>query len=248
MTNLIALCGQKGSGKSTCGEFLDSAGYTQVSFAKKLKDLVSTIYNLDRKKLEGLTEEDRQWRETKLPTLFCSKGHQIVWEKRSSVIQSLRLVYGIQLTDDYTQTFDRLPGMTALDIYGSVRVLVAEHLYGKQHSPRELLQIIGTEVFRSIHPDTWCIALGRDIKPSLDTGARFVITDCRFENEVAWVKRMGGKVVYIERPGLSAEDSHASEQTDSIKPLADYVITNSSTLEELQEQVLKAVGISPVAV
>lgn len=55
-------------------------------------------------------------------------------------------------------------------------------------------------------------------------------------------------VVYVERTDLQAHDSHASEQTDSLKPLADHVITNSSTLETLQEKVLKAVGIQPAVV
>lgn len=168
MTNLIALCGQKGSGKNTCGEVLDrSAGYVQVSFAKKLKDLVATVYGLDRDKLEGLTPEDREWRETYIRGSLDTRWHQSYWQ-RGAIVNAIKLVYGIELSEDYTQTFEQLPGMTALDIFGLFYSKLEEHVFDSFVSPRELLQVIGTEVFRSIHPDTWCMALERSIKPSLD--------------------------------------------------------------------------------
>jgi hypothetical protein len=39
--------------------------FIKISFADTLKDIISIIFNWDRKKLQGLTKEDRLWREEK---------------------------------------------------------------------------------------------------------------------------------------------------------------------------------------
>lgn len=61
---IIALCGFIGSGKDTVGDYLvREKGYTKISFASALKDVLSVIFGWDRKMLEGLTPEDRAKRE-----------------------------------------------------------------------------------------------------------------------------------------------------------------------------------------
>lgn len=59
----IAICGFAGSGKSTVGNFLCENGFTELSFAKPLKDIVSWLHNLPRHLVEGDTNESRLWRE-----------------------------------------------------------------------------------------------------------------------------------------------------------------------------------------
>ena len=69
---LIGLVGLIGSGKDTVAERLVTHhGYKRDSFAKSLKDAVSSMFNWDRKMLEGNTSESRAWRE--LPDEFWSK-------------------------------------------------------------------------------------------------------------------------------------------------------------------------------
>lgn len=60
---LYGISGFKGSGKGTCADFLVANGYTKISFADKLKDACSTIFEWDRDLLEGVTDESRIWRE-----------------------------------------------------------------------------------------------------------------------------------------------------------------------------------------
>lgn len=61
---IIALTGSKGSGKDTVAEYLTSRyGFAKLSFARILKDVVSIMFGWDRRKIEGITDEDRQWRE-----------------------------------------------------------------------------------------------------------------------------------------------------------------------------------------
>lgn len=61
---IVAICGVIGSGKNTLSRAFEQSGYVQVSFAKTLKDVVSSIFGWDRKLLEGDTPESRVFRET----------------------------------------------------------------------------------------------------------------------------------------------------------------------------------------
>ena len=63
---IIAITGQMNSGKTTIAEYLQSKGYTPISFAGPLKDIVSHLFNLDRDMVEGSTEESRKRREERL--------------------------------------------------------------------------------------------------------------------------------------------------------------------------------------
>ena len=69
---LIGLVGLIGSGKDTVAERLVTHhGYKRDSFAKSLKDAVSSMFNWDREMLEGNTTSSRHWREQ--PDKFWSE-------------------------------------------------------------------------------------------------------------------------------------------------------------------------------
>lgn len=66
---------------------------------------------------------------------------------------------------------------------------------------------------------------------------RVVISDVRFPNEVAVIKKQGGRVIRIIRPDQPDVDSHVSEQ--SVLSLdADSEIINDGTVADLQQKVL----------
>ena len=61
---IIGICGFKSSGKDTIAEYLiKEYGFKKVSFASTLKDIISIMFGWSRDKLEGITKEDREWRE-----------------------------------------------------------------------------------------------------------------------------------------------------------------------------------------
>ena len=61
---IIGLCGLIGSGKGTVADILvDEHKFEKISFADKLKDAVSDLFDWDREMLEGETSESRFWRE-----------------------------------------------------------------------------------------------------------------------------------------------------------------------------------------
>jgi hypothetical protein len=71
----------------------------------------------------------------------------------------------------------------------------------------DILQAMGTEVFRSFDPDVWINHVRRKINTD-----RVVITDMRYVNEIEFVKSLGGYAFEIVRPGHKSEAPvHASE-------------------------------------
>ncbi len=69
---LIGIVGLIGSGKDTVAERLvDKYDFVRDSFAKSLKDAVSSMFNWDREMLEGRGESSRYWREQ--PDKFWSE-------------------------------------------------------------------------------------------------------------------------------------------------------------------------------
>lgn len=67
--------------------------------------------------------------------------------------------------------------------------------FGYEFTPRLALQLMGTEAGRNVfHQDLWVASLlHRNI------GKDVVITDVRFKNEIATVKKNGGKIVRVRR-------------------------------------------------
>jgi hypothetical protein len=120
-------------------------------------------------------------------------------------------------------------------------------------TPRFVLQTMGTEVARSIHPDVWARALIRRHESAMAEAARkwehgpgayrpvgTVVTDLRFENEAHIIRSHGGIILYVTRGSISENEfsAHASETSvETIGAKADYFIRNDGTLDDLQRQV-----------
>lgn len=110
--------------------------------------------------------------------------------------------------------------------------------WAKRNVPevRRLLQVIGTEAGRMVlGENVWVDLLAKRFPDIADENSRYVVTDCRFDNEVEFVRSNSGSVIWIERPGL-VSDGHASESTH-IKDLATVVLHNDETVSELEEDI-----------
>jgi hypothetical protein len=108
---------------------------------------------------------------------------------------------------------------------------------GVSISPRKMLQLIGTDMFRNIlSPQFWTTVIKRKILSS--SRDRIVITDCRFPEEIDLIRSLGGIIVKIDRNILSHDItiSHSSESyISSIIP--DATIDNTKTINYLQDQI-----------
>lgn len=117
-------------------------------------------------------------------------------------------------------------------------------------TPRWVLQQWGTEVCRiGFHNDIWIASLEKRL--SINTNV--VISDCRFENEINAIKKLGGKIIHIRRGTPSHWEPHeiaaANGDANSVLILAeagihesewawriskpDFVVDNNSSKEEL---------------
>lgn len=76
-----------------------------------------------------------------------------------------------------------------------------------QLSAREVMQIVGTDIFRKMKQNVWSDAIIRRINKEGPDMA--IIADCRFPNEVETVKRAGGMVIKLTRNPHNS--FHASE-------------------------------------
>lgn len=99
---------------------------------------------------------------------------------------------------------------------------------------RKLLQILGTEMSRAIHPD---ILVNIALENLEDSEMGKIITDVRFENEVKAVKKRGGVLIRIEREGVH-QDGHSSETALDDFDDWDYKISNDGSLEDLREKLM----------
>jgi hypothetical protein len=127
--------------------------------------------------------------------------------------------------------------------------LVAAHEQTPSHyefmrrfrSPRQILQLWGTEYRRTQQPDYWSGRAVHRIDAMRASGReRIVITDCRFANEAATVRKLGGEVWQVVRPGAAiVEGGHAS-QNDGTNLQPDLALYNGQSINDLRHSTLRA--------
>ena len=106
------------------------------------------------------------------------------------------------------------------------------------YSPRQILQLVGTECFRKVIRDDFWVVFGKRRLIKL-AGSRksVVISDCRFPNEMEAIKSVGGITVRVIREGQVSVDNHPSENSLN-DYVTDSVITAASgDIEGLKKQI-----------
>lgn len=100
-------------------------------------------------------------------------------------------------------------------------------------TPRQMMQSLGTEWGRQmVHPELWL----RSLAARLPEGGA-VVCDVRFDNEAEAIRKLGGKVIRLSRPGAGQGDDHASERPIS-DHLVDFEIANDGTAVQLMEKAM----------
>lgn len=80
---------------------------------------------------------------------------------------------------------------------------------GKELTAREVMQFVGTDIFRKMKTDVWAGATINKI--NLEKPRLAIIADCRFPNEVEAIKSAGGFVIKLMRnPHNSDHDSETA--------------------------------------
>ncbi|MFD7646359.1 hypothetical protein ACFV5M_01655 [Streptomyces albidoflavus] len=115
-----------------------------------------------------------------------------------------------------------------VDMYGW------EEAKNRFHEVRRILQELGAAI-RTIDEDFWLRAAITALADANDAGHPAVVTDVRYPNEAASLRRAGFVLIYIERPGvpqLAHESEGALTEAD-----ADYHLVNDGNVTGLYNAV-----------
>ncbi len=123
-------------------------------------------------------------------------------------------------------------------------------VWNKQRlSAREVMQFVGTDIFRKMKPNVWAEATVAKIK--IENHDYAVIADCRFPNEVEAIKNAGGTVIKLTRnPHNSDHISETALDPTNYNPSNfDYVLDNVDLSIDDQNflaiQYLKTIKVLP---
>jgi hypothetical protein len=268
---IIGISGKKGVGKDLVGsiiQYLTLPNHDQTDFdtflkvyaeeewdspfiikkfADSLKDMVCMLLSCTREQLEDHYFKNQvlgdEWTKYKLEWgeyHFFSRSDSPEWKEETFSDKKTAEYYRDEILSDE-----------------AVNVRLTE----VNMTPRELLQLLGTECGREIlHPNIWVNALmsgytstdtvNLDGMP-VDIYPNWIITDCRFPNEKKAIEDTdGGIVIRVNRrqqflvPGVSYSTEgnhiiqHASE-TALDDAEFDYVIDNNGSMKELYNNVEK---------
>jgi len=207
---IIGICGLIGSGKGTVADLLvDEHNFQKVSFADKLKDSVSTMFDWDIALLEGDTDESRTWREQ------VDK----FWTKETGRTITPRLVlqeFGTECMRNgfYDNIWVSFVKKTILDNPNKSFVIPDVRFINEMSMIKELTGQLWW-VRRGQLPPWWSNAV--------------------MENKMD-ISLMGMKSVFA--PGEKYENIHASERAWALdNSKFDAIIENNSTLEHLNSRV-----------
>lgn len=124
--------------------------------------------------------------------------------------------------------------------------------FGKDITPRYILQIMGTEVMRNnLLNSIWVDSLERKIYQHENV----VITDVRFINEIKFLKDLGGILLQIDRKSTRPEWFNLIDQYDKLEEMnihrseyewydnkcIDRIIENDGNFEDLELKLLDVV-------
>lgn len=143
--------------------------------------------------------------------------------------------------------------LVAMDVFGLERRHVlgsqadkAEELdhvrdaAGTPRTGRRILELLGTEGFRTVDPDVWVKYLCRNVvDPHLRSGERVVIPDLRFPNEFRAVRERGGivwRTLCVGGPNSGVRTGHVSDEAWRAEAVDYRLVAQYGDLEGLAGQ------------
>lgn len=221
---IVSFTGPKGSGKDSSADILKEAKIAagSLSFAGPLKKICMKVFELHHNFMNDPILKEK---ELATPIVLQAKHFRKINLEMTSHLDQDEFFY-----NPHKASISGLEGMVI-------------------KTPRQLLQIIGTEYIRNrINPD-WHLqaAFSKSTLEKLDQDGLYCVTDARFPNEYTFLATKFGedfKGFYVERP--EAEERLAKSQHDSelqvleVKKLIaeDNIIVNNKSLEDLKKKLL----------
>jgi len=253
MTKILAFAGRKSSGKNTAANFVLGARLRSLTLINsysiseqgqlKIGDLwgdtayagVFDVYRRDNEDILRLLEND---------VFPYIKFYSFADLLKKMCIDVFGLhpdqCYGSDAHKNTSTDYkweDMVTKVTKDEYKTSIRTDNETYKTGDM-TAREILQYVGTNIFRHMYGGVWADATIRLIEQENTELA--IITDCRFPNEVEAVQKAGGKVIRLTRNPYGDSDTHKSETAldDYDESKYDAVIHNDAMNIEQQNQAM----------
>jgi len=210
MTNILAISGRKQSGKNTIANFIIGLKMVELKLTKNFKVLKEGLWVSD---ILGDSENNSG-------ILDVSLNDENVQMFLNAYLNPFVRMYSFADMLKKNVCMDVL-GLSYEQCYGTDKqknaptdikwedTPTALHGHPNGHmTAREVMQYVGTDILRKMHPNVWVDAALRKIRH--DNPETAIICDCRFPNEVEGVQKCGGRVIRLTRNGIS-DDVHLSE-------------------------------------
>lgn len=240
-SNLIGISGKIGSGKDTIGQLI-----MMHMALNKCQNLKGTEKNIQ----EILSNwKDNEW-------MFADCSEYEVKKFAYKLKQIISILTGIPIEDlEKAEVKNSKVGEEwayLLWFNGKKMLRVNPNRWSdfephrlKNYTFREMLQYIGTELFREqLHEDVWVNALFADFKinDSFVNDSKWIITDLRFPNEAEAIRKRNGLLIRVDNPNYAPiPNEHSSETSlDEYKNFSVRIINDKNDgLEKLSDVVFE---------
>lgn len=247
MSKPIGVIGLAGHGKDTLADVLVSEfGYAKLSFAEPLKEFTASVCDFDDFEMNDRVAKEsyrcRPWpfrTRSEFRALIPAALARLVNVDPACVERAVgghfddtvdTVASGLPVWNLYRQVSDRIA------IYIEPLIFNGMHAEGRP-TPRTIMQTLGTEVFRAIHPMFWTRIWTHR---SQRNGGLVIAPDTRFMSETITVKGTGGTLVRVTafvRNGVpDLKSAHPSERAMLMLPY-DHEIKNDGSVEDFHEAV-----------
>lgn len=219
---IVAFTGYVGAGKDTAADTLASTGFVKLAFADRLREACSIAFGWP---MEFFT--DRDLKDAPIPG----------WPIRTPHISFEVVAYELAV-----RTAGRICESDDEELFRLIAArarIVLRRVRQEPVSPRRILQVVGTDIVRHVWPTAWIELWKLEARKHRDVA----VADCRFLNEAAAVREIGGLIVRITRAGAGARsgsDDESEKEIENIQP--DAVLCNDGSIEELHQMVALAMS------
>jgi Domain of unknown function (DUF1937) len=210
MSYIIALAGAAGAGKDTAADYLVSQyGFVKIAFADALREEAAAAFGVGIGQFLDRAKKDEPRYQFALSN--CT----------DAAFVKVAIDLAISNNPSFTGTRDAAQNIA----------LTAPR------SPRQILQWWGTEYRRSQNDGYWLGGLSEKLDPLPETQS-VVITDCRFVNEVNFVKFLSpdSEAWEVQRITVPYRANHASA-IPLPGHLIDCIIDNNGTISALHQRI-----------
>ena len=97
---------------------------------------------------------------------------------------------------------------------------------------RPLLICYGTDLMRKKDPEYWIKKLQKTVDLNVNSGIISVVCDIRFLNEAVWLRKSGGILAHLKRPGIHPADKNENNNDDILREVSDFPINWESFTED----------------